>query len=437
VFFNRDVEERSQPSIVIRTIAYRLASFDARIGAAITKVIEAMPTIAESPLPFQFMKLVIEPLSTLPKAEAPIILILDALDECGSPEDRRSLLTLLAAESIHLPPFVRVVVTSRTEFDIRRALEDRSHVLIQEMELASEDNSNDILTFLRNRMSEIRSKNTSLSLPHDWPGDAAIYALHKRAAGLFVWASTACRFIDGHDPRCNIDTILRSDVNHKAESALDSLYRTALKSVVADMCDDEYFRADFHSIVGTILVARNPISDQTIDSLLSLDRPSRHSLLKMGCVIHWSYGEPVRILHPSFADFLSNLPRCHSDMWYIDMPLHNRLLAVRCLHYLESMLRRNICDLNLTGAPVDMILPEAIVYACSSWIDHICAITEEVHLVGEILERFLFRHLLHWLEVMGIVKQSRTVIISVRSLLDWLHVCDSILYLSVELIELR
>jgi hypothetical protein len=223
MFFNRDVEERSQPSIVIRTIAYRLALFDARIGAAITKVIETTPTIAESPLPFQFMKLVIEPLSTLPKTEAPIILILDALDECGSPEGRGSLLTLLATESIHLPPFVRVVVISRTEFDIRHALEDRSHVLIQEMELASEDNSNDILTFLRSRMSEIRSKNTSLSLPHDWPGDAAISALHKRAAGLFVWASTACRFIDGHDPRCNIDIILRSDVNHK-QSLLSIVY---------------------------------------------------------------------------------------------------------------------------------------------------------------------------------------------------------------------
>src|ERR1700733_14007711 len=88
IFFNRDVEERSRPSNVIRTLAYRLASSDARIGALVATVIETIPSISESPLSFQFTKLLIEPLSNLPTTEAPIVLILDALDECGSAEDR-------------------------------------------------------------------------------------------------------------------------------------------------------------------------------------------------------------------------------------------------------------------------------------------------------------------------------------------------------------
>jgi energy-coupling factor transporter ATP-binding protein EcfA2 len=421
IFFNRDVEERSRPSNVIRTLAYRLASSDARIGALVATVIETIPSISESPLSFQFTKLLIEPLSNLPTTEAPIVLILDALDECGSAEDRSSLLALLAAESFHLPSFIRILITSRAEFDIRRAFEVQPHVLMHELALASDDNVKDILSFLQSKMVEIRLKNSSLPLVHDWPGDAAILALNRRAAGLFVWASTACRFVDGHDPRRNLELILRGDVNTTAESALDVLYRTALEAAVADRWHDEYFRADFCSIMGTILVARNPISDNTIDALLSLERPSRHTISRLGCVLHWNDTELVRILHPSFAEFLSSPLRCGT--WYIDTLLHNRHLAVLCLRHLGLILRRNICNLTFTSSPVHETLPEVTSYACISWIDHICMIAGHAEMIGDILEQFLLQHLVHWLEAMSVLKKSRTTIASINRLLEWVHVC--------------
>jgi hypothetical protein len=132
--------------------------------------------------------------------------------------------------------------------------------------------------------------------------------------------------------------------------------------------------------------------------------------------------EPVRILHPSFADFLSDRLRCGSDLWHIDTLLHNQLLAVHCISHLNTVLRRNICDLVLSQATVNEVLPEATSYACTSWIDHICFIMEEVNLVKDTLEQFFFRHLLHWLEAMSILKKSKTTITSVRCLSDWLHV---------------
>ena len=174
--------------------------------------------------------------------------------------------------------------------------------------------------------------------------------------------------------------------------------------------------------MGTILTARNPISDKAIDRLLSLETPSRYIISRLGCVLHWSETEPVRILHPSFADFLSDRLRCGSDLWHINAVLHNRLLAVHCISHLNTVLRRNICDLVLSQAIVDEVLPEATSYACISWIDHICIITEEANLVRDTLEPFLFRHLLHWLEAMSILKKSKTTITSVRRLRDWIHV---------------
>jgi hypothetical protein len=73
---------------VIRNIAYRLASFDGRISKAVVAAINSLPSIAESPLPLQFNKLIVEPLLRLPPDEAPILIVLDGLDECGNAESR-------------------------------------------------------------------------------------------------------------------------------------------------------------------------------------------------------------------------------------------------------------------------------------------------------------------------------------------------------------
>jgi hypothetical protein len=424
VFFSRDVEERNQSANVIRTLAYQLASFSPIIRTAIVQAIDTTPRITQSALRFQFTKLLIKPLRTLPGTEGSVVLILDALDECGSAEDRKSLLSLFSSESVHLPSFVRILITSRDERDIRCALEGQSHIFVWELNLTSENNMNDTLHFFKHRLAEIRS---SLRLAHDWPGDSAIFALNKLAAGLFIWASTACRFIDGYDPPGNLDIVLCGGMSTKAQSALDSLYRTALKLAVKDIRDDKYFRADFCSIMGTILVARNPISDKTIDTLLSLERPSRYIILRLGCVLHWSETGPVRILHPSFADFLSDRLRCGSNLWHVDTLLHNRLLAIHCISHLNAVLRRNICDLVLSQATVNEVLPEATSYACTSWIDHVCIITEDADLVRHNLDQFLFRNLLHWIEAMSILKKSKTTITSVLCLHDWLRVCGPVL----------
>jgi Cdc6-like AAA superfamily ATPase len=109
VFFDQDVQERNQPSNIIRTIAHQLGSFDAQLGAAIAAVIDNMPRISLSPLSLQFMKLLVGPLSTVPWTKSSIVIVMDALDECV---DRKCLLTILAAESIRLPPFIHIIMAS-------------------------------------------------------------------------------------------------------------------------------------------------------------------------------------------------------------------------------------------------------------------------------------------------------------------------------------
>jgi hypothetical protein len=427
IFCNRHVTEMNDPSNIIRNIAYRLASFDPRIREEIAAAINILPNIAESPLRLQFDKLLVEPLLKLPDTEeAPIVIVLDALDECGNAESRVILLALLAEESVRLPSFIRFLITSRAVDDIRIAFATQPHVVAHEIDIYSENNSNDVMSFLRFQMAAIRANpdNSLLGLAPDWPGDAALQALAERAGGLFIWASTACLFIRAYKPLKRLDMLLRGDVNAKPSLALGDLYQTALEAI--GILDDEEICSDFRAIMGIILVARNPISYQTIDTFLSLDSPSSslYMIKKLGCVLHWSDTkptEPVRILHPSFADFLMKWLHC-DHKFHIDSTLHNSNLVISCVHHLNQVLKKNISDLALSTAPVEDTLPDPTSYASICWIDHVCASTLATDALADTLEQFLFRHLLHWLEVMSIVKQSRMVIALVNHFLRWLRV---------------
>ena len=419
LFFNRDEEERSHPSRVIRTIAYNLGSCDEpQIGAAIAGATNNTD-ITLMPLDRQFAKLVVGPISGFTAITRPIVIVLDALDECGRVKDRKELLEVLADETIKIPSALRIILTSRKEADITKAFMDKRHVHVRELELTTNDNMEDIVIFIRHRMCDIREKNSDLPLGPDWPGEHIIKALASRAAGLFVWASIACLFIEAHAPQERLDMLLQGDVDASAQSALDGLYATALKSL--DIVDDPHLASDFLSIMGTIIVARNPLSDKAMDSILCLKRPSRHTIYKLGCVL-MTDNNLIRIIHPSFADYLSTRNRCQSDALYIDRQLHNRLIAIHSLNLLNGFLRRNICNLTLSMERVIATLPESICYASMSWIAHVVDMIFIPESFADILEQFLSDHLLHWMEAMSILNKSKEVITSLSSLLLWVEV---------------
>jgi hypothetical protein len=247
LFFARDVTE-SSPTTVVRTLAYQLGTFHPDIGRAIAAAIKNTPSICLSPIPFQFRTLLIDPLSSFKGLQTPIVLVLDALDQCGSPAERESLMAVLSEDSARLPSAIRFIFTSRTEYDICCAF-SQPHILSRELDITSQANTDDISSYFRQKLSIVRVKNKRLPLAADWPGESIIRELTDRASGLFIWASTALQFIDGYDPRDCLETILKGKTVLQAQSALDALYETALGS--ADVWDDTDFVADFHARIGT------------------------------------------------------------------------------------------------------------------------------------------------------------------------------------------
>lgn len=422
LFFDRDVAERSDPALVIRTLAYQLGSFHRPIGELVSAAIENTPTILLSPIQFQFERLLVTPLDNIsPPATPHIVFVLDALDECSTAEGREALVDVLAENFPRLPSIFRTIVTSRADSDILYAFESQPHIYSLELDLTSTVTSHDISSYFRHHMSLIRKKKRYLGV--DWPGEDNIHNLTKLASGLFVWASTALKFIDGHDPRKRLNIILQGTTTSGAESALDSLYRTALESV--GLWDDEDFVEDFRAVVGMVLVLRNPLSSVAIDLLqgTSADRPSLSTFAQLGCLV--SSTPTIRIIHPSFADFLSTQSRCGREKWFFRKAPHNSTLAVHCLHHLDNVLRQNICNMTLSVDLQNETLPEEVAYACTFWIEHICLIEDGFRSIAERLYIFLNRHLLHWFEAMSILSRARDVIASLNNLSFWIRVSSS------------
>jgi len=429
LFFDRDVAERSDPWTVIRTLAHQMGSFHPIVGTAISDAIIQSPSICLSPLHDQFEQLLVEPLlsKAVITANIPIILVLDALDECGSAGRRKILLKVLTEQSAKLQPNVRILVTSRISIDISDAIQSQTHILAHEIQITSKDNGDDISSYLQYQMKLVRRKNRQLSLPSDWPGGDNIQKLVAQASGLFVWASTAIKFIDGYDPRERLDIILKGGAATATQSALDTLYMTALESLrPSGFWDDDDFIRDFTAILGLILAARRPLSTAAIDLLLCLPRgrPCTHMILHLGCVLQLPV---VRVLHPSFIDFLLDRSRCGHDVWFFNPSVHNRYLATRCLDRLTKFLRENMCGLMLSEDITHQTLPEDVSYACDFWIDHICSADEDtISTTEEKLRFFLYQHLLHWFEAMSILRRSRDIIGKLDQLLHWMSVSPMI-----------
>jgi hypothetical protein len=421
-FFNRDIPQRNSATL-IRTLAYQLAMFDTRFCAVISRVVSTNENIAGMPLEFQFGTLLSDnALKYVEWPGGPIVLVIDALDECGSEADRKILMQVLSKGFSTLPSFIRIMVVSRQEQDIQRVLGSHLHLRRYPLDIDSVTNKEDVSEYMRRRLEEIRIKNGRLG--DHWPGEDKIRSLANRAGGLFIWASTACLYIESYAPNRRLSELVNTRPEGDSSgpfAQLDSLYETGLQ--FAGLWNDAIFRSDCRNILGTILCARDPLSCSVIDALLELpqDTSSWESTSRLGCVLHVSETEPIRIIHPSFHDYLSE--RCEGQPWSIDLERHNKELALRCIKLLDKELRENICDMTLPYLSQKRSLPEAISYACKFWVEHICLVSDVSDDIVNQMYVFLAKHLLHWMEAMAILESHDHTIRSIDNLMKWLLVC--------------
>lgn len=371
----------------------------------------------------QWIHLIYQPLSRVkrnPKSPLVLVFVFDALDECGRQEDIQTLLQLLAETKTLEAVKLRVLVTSRPEIPIRlgfRAISGDTHEDFVLHNIAPPVIQHDISIFLKHEMGIIRRENL---LPSDWPTKENLELLVEKSGGLFIYAVTVCRFIHDHRwlPAKRLEIVFeRNSHEQSPERRLDEMYVQILEnSIFQNDCDEkekDLLSQRFQSIVGPIIVLFDPLSITVLTSLFpTLSETIQITLAPLNSLLDVSDDRdtPVRLLHPSFRDFLLNQERCQARRFWIDQRKAHHNVAEQCLYLMSKTLKKNICRLETPGTPrsaidstvLNLLLPPQLQYACQYWVSHLQKKIPSVNDATQV-HVFLRTHFLHWLEALSLM----------------------------------
>ncbi|EON63736.1 hypothetical protein W97_02964 [Coniosporium apollinis CBS 100218] len=427
-FFSRGGGDLARAAKFFTSLAVQLAKTSPAVKQHVCIAVAENPDITQQAPRDQWRKLILQPLSSLEDGlieSRRLVLVIDALDECEGEDDVRQVLQLLAETKELKTVRLLTFVTSRPETAVRHGFRRASGVY-QDFVLHNIEQSiveRDILIFLEHELDDIRQQR---ALPAGWPGQQKIKDLVRRAGGLFIWAATVCRFIRGGR---NLAERRLTLVLKGGTAGLDSMYTTILKDSMNGQFDEEEEEEVsrlFRKIIGSIIVLSETLSTAALASLLDEPRTTVDGTLgNLRSVLDMSDGQgcPIRLLHPSFRDFLLSKERCSDPQFWVDEGKAHRELADSCLRVMSRGLRKDMCGLQKPGAlaseversTVERCVPTELQYACRYWVHHLQQSDSGLG-DGSRVYSFLQEHFLHWLEALSLIGKMSEGVLMVAGL---------------------
>jgi hypothetical protein len=420
-FFSRQ-QNQGHSRNFFTTLARHLANLSPEFRELVSNAIADHHDFVQKAFKEQWQWLLLEPLKRCQSSWAPIVIVVDALDECDSESAAQDALALLTEyeDAGKLP--LRILVTSRPEVPGLNYCMSIRRVDIHE----TQDTEKDISLFLEHEISEIRKRHGAAA---DWPGKTKIELLAQKAGNLFIYAATACRFINVsifYDE--NLTEILKKDTAGLGE--LRNIYTKILETAAFLGIPETKKRESqtkLNDIIAAAVALFNPLSVSGLSKFLPYPETKLKAYLsKLGSVIAVSDGDSeVRIFHLSFRDFFLDVEREDKRFWASEPEVHRNLLD-RCLKIMDEALKMDICNVRqldyLPNNNDQKCLPEHVQYACRYWVRHFERSSDLQH---ETVLHFLEKHLLHWLEALSLLGQVSEGVLMITALYNIPKVRDS------------
>jgi len=436
-FCSRDFANRSNLQTIFPTLAFQLGYRYPPFREELLQVLKAIPDVGQESLCSQMEKLIVGPLKA---TRIPTLIIIDALDECKDEEPASAILSMLSRYMDQIPD-VKFFITGRPEPRIRsgfrlQSLRPITEVFrLHDVERSSVDG--DIKLFFRTQLTDIAKTRSDCDLAEDWPNSSDINVLCKKAAGLFIYASTVVKFVTSkiRTPTEQLDRIisLPESTTHEGRSGIDLLYTQVLEQAVDDVdADDEEIQSRFKTVLGAVLLVFNPLSVKALSDLLrvpsiSTTIRSLHSLL----LVPDNTEDPIRPFHKSFPDFLTDPKRCQDKQFFVEPAVHHAQILFSCLKLMGERLRRNICNLedyavlsevkDLSTRKKEQI-GYALEYACCFWTKHLLEIPSSSSCVEEVqraIDNFFTTYLLGWIEVLALTGNLGVGVYTMNDIDQW------------------
>ena len=421
-FCRRDDAGLSEPRNILPTLIYKLAIIFPPFRRLVAKRLRNDPNLAPGTMNHTLLLELIHELPRPPKCT--LVFVIDALDECGDDLTRPRFLRALIDAAVDAP-WLKVIITSRPEVDIRRLFDTLIGSPHERYDLASDEEApSDLRIFAQTRFRRVALKRF---LPSPWPEPSLFSQVISRAAGLFIFIETITRSLENcEDPTEHLKAMLKDGTGSGLKS-LYGLYSSILKAHIV------HSTTEFRRMIGVALIAapHRPLCEETVAELAGV----RLNFVKMwvadlGSLLYRDEGVNggVRVRHLSISDFFLG-DGCHSD-YRVDPRDANMELGLTCMKTMVEQLRFNICkieDSRLANSDVDDLpsrikenVSDALQYSSLYWSNHLCfGANNGDQRVWESLRKFFEGpYGLFWIEVLSIMGKVPIGVPSLRRVIS-------------------
>ena len=350
-------------------------------------------------------------------------LIVDALDECVV--DRQKLLDFFVEQSASSR--VKWIVSSRNWPEIEQQLATAGVGLSLELNAVSVSTAVDV--FIQQKVIQLSQKNRYDAIIKE----VVQHYLSSNADGTFLWVALVCQ---------GLKDVPKRHVRKKLSafpSGLDSLYKQMVQHIVdsddADLCKE---------ILALAAIVYRPLTLQEMVTLVeqfedSADDPEsvQDIIGRCGSFLTMRDGI-VYFVHQSAKDFL--VEKASNTIFLSGTENAHYAVFSRSLQVLSNSLQRDMYNLNAPGYPIERVtLPDPdplgkARYSSVYWVDHLCSCRSIIttgHLVdlqdGGIIDEFLQKKYLYWLEALSLCKSISKGVASMAELDILIHVISRVL----------
>lgn len=422
-FFCKEEVERRNSERFFTTLVYQLCVWNEQISKAVTKVLgsdrgkEVLMKDAQE----QLNVLILEPLRDILKSrQRPIVVVIDALDECDY-EDSPIVLAGLRQLVQEIPCF-KIFITTRPQPHLQHLLTRDVDKIFHLENIEEKIVDGDIEFFLKHCLSQEQVLIGLGKLPESWSAsDDDVEFLVRMSGKFFIVAATTVLFILDkaiNNPSLQMQKLRNGFTRIRSPSnAINDFYTAVLRNAVP-VGSEAYIAARFRKVIGTILLIQNPLPIKPLAKLIGLSLKDLHAVIdKMRSIILVSGNDVPHVYHKTFFEYIMDSDSCREKELRIVLREHHTRIAIRCLQVMNGTLTQNILQLgnparfmdNTPGLSHECIsepdffqkVPQELEYACLHWADHLDdSNTKDSALVKE-MEAFVNRHLLHWLEALS------------------------------------
>jgi len=424
-FCRRDDPELSEPRNILPTLIHKLAILFPPFRTMVADLLRKDPNITPESMKHTLFFDFIRKLPRLPKKT--LVLVIDALDECGTTQSRPDILRALTDAAAHAP-WLKVIITSRPEVDIQRFFTLPTQSLHLKYDLtADEETTSDLRLFAKARFSKVASM---WRLKSPWPEQLLFDGVISRAEGLFIFIETLALALENRDDHPT--ELLGATLRDSTGTGLTSLYGLYTSIVKARRV---HRNAEFRRMIGVLLIAApyRPLCEETIAELAGVEANLVEMWVEnLSSMLYRDEGASggIRVRHLSISDFFVS-DVCPADFQVIPRN-ENMELGISCLKKMVKQLRFNICQLedsrlaneDVKDLPsrIEENISDALQYSSLYWSDHLCFTPDagDQRVWESLREFFEGPHALFWVEVLSIMGMLRIGVPGLRRVVSTL-----------------